>query len=38
MHAGSIASKPSSGFGISPKVASVIRVRAFGARQFTVTP
>ena len=29
---------PSSGFGSSPKVTSVMRVRAFGAMQLTVTP
>ena len=38
MFAGSSGSKPSSGLASSPKVSSVIRVRAFGAMQLTVTP
>jgi len=32
------ASKPSSGAAMSPNASSVIRVRAFGAMQLTVTP
>jgi hypothetical protein len=38
LFAGSAGSNPSSGAGISPNAASVIRVRAFGAIALTVTP